>query len=333
MPLASLVAAAAVVDAPHPPALPPRSPAVDGVPTGDEDLVVTTRGYALCELEAKRRFLTDFFKSEHSINEFIKKAKVNPDYAATGGNRSAPGRSAMQNWIRNSGIGPMQRANLEAKKKGAAPPHSVEDATDKISEYISGVKKDKSEADKLRAELKMYLTLAEQQQVLKSCAILSALGLGFGESNITEVVNAILAEREETDEREMADAQVSAKVVRLMRQRYPGFGTLRTGASIDITRAEKANEDTRDTMFMKLDEYVYLLHRMGMSPWERWADVPARNKYNMDEVGTDTTKRRKKIYAEESFLPLFRITAEGDGKMNRHITLCITTRADGELHV
>jgi hypothetical protein len=105
---------------------------------------------------------------------------------------------------------------------------------------------------------------------------------------------------------------------------------LRTGASIDIARAEKANEDTRDTMFMKLDEYVYLLYRMGMSPWERWADVPARNKYNMDEVGTDTTKRRKRVYAEESFLPLFRITAEGDGKMNRHITLCITTRADGE---
>jgi hypothetical protein len=146
MPLASPGAAAAAVGTPHPPPLPPRSPAVDGFPTvtGNEDVVVTLRGYALCESEVKRKLITDFFTSDDSLNNFIKKAKDNPTYAARGGNRKTLGRSAIQNWIRDSGIGPMQRANLAAKKKGAPLPHSIEDATDKISEYISGVKRDKS---------------------------------------------------------------------------------------------------------------------------------------------------------------------------------------------
>ena len=315
--------------------LPPPPPLVpnDGVATGEDDVVVTKRGYALCESEVKRKILIDFFKSDYSINEYVEVVKSD---AAAAGNKKIAGRTAIQNWIRDSGIGAMQRANKTAKKKNDPLPHSIEDATDKISQFISGVEQDKSDADKLRAELKMYLTLAEQQQILKSCAVLSALGLGFGEADITKVINITLAGREDIDEREAANVEVSAKVLRLMRKRCPGFGALRKGGSIDIARADKANEDTRDTMFMKLDEYVYLLYRMGLSPWERWADVPARNKYNMDEVGTDTTKRRKKIYAEESFLPLFRRTAEGDGKMNRHITLCTTTRADGKsclLHI
>ena len=312
-----------------PPPPPPPLAGNNGVPTGEDNVVVAKRGYALCLSEVKRKILTDFFNSDYSINEYTKVVKAD---AVAAGNKIA-GRSAIQNWIRDSGIGTMQRANNGAKKKNEPLPYSLEDATDKISHFISGVEQDKSDADKLRAELKMYLTLAEQQQILKSCAVLSALGLGFGETEITKVINVTLAGREDADEREAVDAEVSAKVLRLMRKRYSGFGALRKGGSIDIARADKANEDTRDTMFMKLDEYVYLLHRMGISPWERWADVPARNKYNMDEVGTDTTKRRKKIYAEESFLPLFRRTAEGDGKMNRHITLCITTRADGKSHL
>jgi len=338
MPLAYQGAAAALYRAaylPPPPPLPAATATAaaaastnNAFPAGDDEVAVTKRGYVLCQSEIKRDILLGLFNSDLTLNQYTEKLKR--ETAATG--IKLAGRSAVQNWVRKSGIGSMQRANLDAKKKGAPPPHSIDDATDKISEYISGVTRDKSEADKLRAELKMFLTLDEQQTILKSCAVISAMGYGLGESEITEVVNHLLAQREDTDKREAVDTEISAKVLRLMRKRYPDLGKLRTGGSIDIARAEKANEDTRDTMFMKLDEYVYLLCRMGMSPWERWADVPARNKYNMDEVGTDTTKRRKKIYAQESFLPLFRRTAEGDGKMNRHITLCITTRADGELH-
>ncbi len=53
--------------------------------------------------------------------------------------------------------------------------------------------------------------------------------------------------------------------------------------------------------------------------------------YNMDEVGTDTTKHRRKVIADKRnpFQRIFTITPEGD-RMKGHITACITTRADGK---
>jgi hypothetical protein len=50
----------------------------------------------------------------------------------------------------------------------------------------------------------------------------------------------------------------------------------------------------------------------------------------MDEVATDTTKHRRKIIADkrDPFQRIFTITPEGD-RMQGHITVCVTTRADG----
>jgi hypothetical protein len=52
----------------------------------------------------------------------------------------------------------------------------------------------------------------------------------------------------------------------------------------------------------------------------------------MDEVGTNTTKRMAKVFLASSNYRsrLFSITPEGgDGRMNMHVTACITTRGDG----
>jgi hypothetical protein len=52
----------------------------------------------------------------------------------------------------------------------------------------------------------------------------------------------------------------------------------------------------------------------------------------MDEVGTATTKHRGRVLG--SILDSTRqytITPEGDGKMNMHLTCCLTSRADGKL--
>ena len=222
----------------------------------------------------------------------------------------------------------MVEENKKAEKEGKDPVHSKEDAADAINAFITGVEQLKDVDYKLRSELMMYLTLDQQKHILKSCAMLSSMGHGCGEEMMKSVVNEHLTKS--VDERNFV--AVSDKVLRLMRQRYPEIGKLQTAASIDPARADKANEDTRDTMFVKLDEFVYLLHRMGVSPWERWADVPARNKYNMDEMGTDTTNHRNKVYTDmfSSLTGVFERTPEGDGKMNRHITLCVTTRADGK---
>jgi hypothetical protein len=52
---------------------------------------------------------------------------------------------------------------------------------------------------------------------------------------------------------------------------------------------------------------------------------------NMDEVGADTTKHRKNVIADKvaDWARIFQVTPEGDGKMNMHVTLCITTCGNG----
>ena len=50
----------------------------------------------------------------------------------------------------------------------------------------------------------------------------------------------------------------------------------------------------------------------------------------MDECAIDTTKRKKKLCSKEDTARLFQITPEGDGKMNVHISIALTTRADGK---
>eukprot|EP00978_Attheya_sp_CCMP212_P012518 scaffold31242_cov32-Attheya_sp.AAC.1 len=80
-----------------------------------------------------------------------------------------------------------------------------------------------------------------------------------------------------------------------MQKKYRDVVKIKTPASIDPKRAEKATEETRDSMFSRMEYYVELLHKLGLSPWNSYADVPAHCKYGMDKVGTDTTKRMGKI--------------------------------------
>ncbi len=52
---------------------------------------------------------------------------------------------------------------------------------------------------------------------------------------------------------------------------------------------------------------------------------------HMDEVGSDPTKHRRKIIGDKRNISrAFTITPEGD-RMNGHVTVCVTTRADGTL--
>ena len=71
---------------------------------------------------------------------------------------------------------------------------------------------------------------------------------------------------------------------------------------------------------------------MGHVGWKSYQEIPKDNIFNMDEVGNDTTKHRSKIVADKMNIlaRMFQRTPEGDGKMNMHITACLTTRADGK---
>ena len=86
-------------------------------------------------------------------------------------------------------------------------------------------------------------------------------------------------------------------------------------------------------MFAKLDSYIRLLNAIGLVSWKNYQEIPSDCLYNMDEVGNDTTKHRKKVIvgkSQDANMRTFVKTPEGDGHMPWHITVCITTRADGK---
>ena len=58
-----------------------------------------------------------------------------------------------------------------------------------------------------------------------------------------------------------------------------------------------------------------------------------RRIYNMDEVAVDTTQYRNKVICSKEFAKrCFSVTPEGDGKMNFHVSIAFTTRADGKFN-
>ena len=89
---------------------------------------------------------------------------------------------------------------------------------------------------------------------------------------------------------------------------------------------------------------VAKLHARGQDPmdngvpssfaWRTFKEIPNHLKYNMDEVGSDTNKGRKKVVGgrkcmTNSLRHMFEMT---DGDNNPfHATFCMTTRSDGQL--
>jgi hypothetical protein len=102
--------------------------------------------------------------------------------------------------------------------------------------------------------------------------------------------------------------------------------------SLDPARARKATKETHDKVLCKLEAYISTLYwDQGKIPWKSFSEIPADRLYNMDEVGSDNTKRRARVIASATDMAcLFQVMSEGDGKMNIHITACITICVKGK---
>ncbi len=74
-----------------------------------------------------------------------------------------------------------------------------------------------------------------------------------------------------------------------------------------------------------------MLHADGKVLWKHFKDIPNECLYNMDKLAMDTTQHKQKVIGDKhNKSRTFMITPEGDGKMNHHVTVCLTLRADGE---
>ena len=74
------------------------------------------------------------------------------------------------------------------------------------------------------------------------------------------------------------------------------------------------------------------MHELKLCKERSYSEFKSDSIYNMDECALDTTRTTKKVICSKEELDrLFQITPEGDGKMSIHISIALTSRADGEL--
>jgi hypothetical protein len=212
-------------------------------------------------------------------------------------------------------------STLQALKK------PLEMAKASLVPYFLDVEKNSGKRTESATEANCYLTKLQELAIVQIAKLLGMMGEGITRLDIHRMILEVL----NIDEDERTRYECTEKVVDRLLKRNKELVKLVSAGSLDPARAKKANKQTRDAMFKKLDGYIRNLYAMDRIPWKRAKDVPRNVIYNMDEVGTDTTKRRAKVIASaEEMMRHFQITPEGDGKMNMHITACITTRADGK---
>jgi hypothetical protein len=193
--------------------------------------------------------------------------------------------------------------------------------------YVKELTQSKSDRAKIPSRANSYLTRNEELCIVQVVVLLAGMGHGVSKDDVIELIDEYVNLDEDVRQR----VATTENVFRKMRQRHPTIMKIVSAGSLDPARARKATKETRDKVFYKLEAYISTLYRQGKVPWKSYSDIPADKLYNMDEVGSDTTKRRAKVIASANNMArLFQVTPEGDGKMNMHITACITTRADGK---
>jgi len=176
-----------------------------------------------------------------------------------------------------------------------------------------------------------YLTDNEELAIIQLCRLLGGMGYGITRDELQDIVSSIT--NFDLDERDAIS--VSDKVVRGLFSRHGDLLKIVQASSLDPKRAKQACMQTRDAMFAKLDSYICLLKAINLVPWQTYQEIPPNCLFNMDELGNDTTKHRKKVIVgktqqEAKEMRTFVKTPEGDGRMPFHITVCLTTRADGK---
>jgi hypothetical protein len=176
-----------------------------------------------------------------------------------------------------------------------------------------------------------YLTDNEEKQFILFSTIMCEVGFGISKPELKSLISdyvdsdAILQEMEES----------SNKIIDNVLKRNPGLAKFLRAGSLDPKRARQATEKTRQYFFQKMDCFIKLLYEQDAVPWKSWSEIPSNKIYNMDEVGFDFTGHRLKVLTstqvQKRRLANQQCTPDGDGKMMRHITGCVTTCGNGKL--
>jgi hypothetical protein len=249
--------------------------------------------------------LLSFYNSQIRVKDFCEKLKLTQIPYTT-----------FRRHVRDSG--------LDACKAQDEPAERVEGL---VNKYILKLDDNKKTRTKPASGNNRYLTEQEELSIAQMVRVLAKCGQGVAR----EEVLAIIDDYVHIEEDKRASVECSEKVLRGFLSRHSDLIKLIAAGSLDPARSKKATAETRDAVFCKLDGFLKTLFAMGLVKWESFKDVPSNKLYNMDEVGTDSTNHRTKVIADAlSKIRQFQLTPEGDGRMNMHITLALTTRADGK---
>ena len=200
------------------------------------------------------------------------------------------------------------------------------------NEYMSN--KEKKKMEKLNHGNR-FLTTSEEEHIVKVCTRVAKFGFPVLFKMVGNIISRTVEKRLEKFNINVKH-ECSRQYVSKFLKRNSELCKLMKANSLDSVRADKITEEVRDALFAKLDSYVQILTSMGVYSQDvkGFADVDKSTIYNIDEIGMDTTKRTKmKVLADKKTVgwsSLFRKTFEGDGKMNKHVSVMVCSRADGK---
>eukprot|EP00978_Attheya_sp_CCMP212_P005283 scaffold11755_cov27-Attheya_sp.AAC.1 len=127
--------------------------------------------------------------------------------------------------------------------------------------------------------LAVYFAEKTAVLLLQMCGLVVCIGTGgVTDDDQLAITNEIVSESS-FDVEEDARIHLCKEVLKNMQEKFKEFVKLKTPASFDPKRAEKATKETWDSMFSRLEYYVELLNKLDLVPWKSFSDVPASCKY------------------------------------------------------
>lgn len=247
--------------------------------------------------------------SEISIREFIETSY--PDEIS---------KSTLSRWLNQSGIAPLMAGTVTKDIAAAAKATVWEWLKSKENEHQMNCHR--------MGVANRHLTDTEECVLLKTVQSLGTMTHGITIGSFRKMAGQMINFNSK-------DQLPSRSYLYDLRSRHPEYPLfLRQPKWLDQARATQANEHVRNAYFTEIEELVKTLKETGKAPWRSPAEIPSSCIFNMDEVGLDTSKglgkifvcpNKNKLVQTNSFLQ----TKEGD-KMSRHITICLTSCANGE---
>ena len=132
--------------------------------------------------------------------------------------------------------------------------------------YFDDKKAVSKKAREHAAKLCAYLTEDEQLSILQMCGLVALIGTGgVTDDDQLAIVSEIDSDFCDDVKEEEDRIHVCREVLKRMQKKYSDVVKIKMPASIDPKRAEKATEETRDSMFSRMEYYVELLNKLGLS--------------------------------------------------------------------